>query len=94
MSRAADNSRVSADPPQTLAEAYHVVADYRPTRTAPLSEWLAYHQRCAAWYAELAEVDRGHHHEALAVAEEHRQLANKIKAQMAAQCPIGGEDGG
>lgn len=94
VSPAADDSHVSADPPQTLVEAYHAVADCRPARPAPLPEWLAYHQRCTAWYAEVAEVDRGHHHEALARAEQQRQLANKIKAQMSAQRPVGEENGG
>jgi hypothetical protein len=72
-----------------LADAQHAAADCRPQQTAPLSEWLTYHQRCAAWYAEVAEVDRGHHHEALAIAEQQRQLAKKIKAQMSAQPFIG-----
>jgi hypothetical protein len=68
------------------------VASRRPSLTAPLSEWLAYHQRSAAWYAEVAEIDRGHHHEALAMAEQHRELAKKIKTQMSAQRPSGQED--
>ncbi|MFZ0877530.1 MAG: AMED_5909 family protein, partial [Pseudonocardiaceae bacterium] len=29
---------------------------------------LAYYQRSAGWYAEVAEIDRGHHHEALYMA--------------------------
>ena len=31
-------------------------------------EWLAYYQRSAGWYAEIAEIDRGHYHEALYIA--------------------------
>jgi hypothetical protein len=79
------------DPPRTLAEAYHVLDRLRPRRRAPLSEWLAYHQRAAAWYAEVAEIDRGHHHEALAVAEEQRRLAQRITTQMSAQHRVGQE---
>jgi len=79
------------DPPTTLVEAQHAVASCRPSSTAPLWEWLAYHQRSAAWYAEVAEIDRGHHHEALAMAEQHRELANKIKTQISAQRPGGQE---
>jgi hypothetical protein len=69
------------------------VASCRPRQAAPLAEWLAYHQRAAAWYAEVAEIDRGHHHEALALAEEHRQLAKKIKARIPASRPVGEQEG-
>jgi hypothetical protein len=85
-------SPAEQDPPQTLAEAQHVVASCRPRQAAPLAEWLAYHQRCAAWYAEIAEIDRGHHHEALAMAERERQLAKEIKTQIHAQRPVGKKD--
>jgi hypothetical protein len=65
-----------------LADAHHAVARLRPRQTAPLTEWLAYHQRAAAWYAEIAEIDRGHHHEALFMAERERQLAKEIKTKI------------
>jgi hypothetical protein len=86
-------SPVEPDPPQTLAEAHHAMASYRPRQAAPPSEWLAYHQRCAAWYAEVAEIDRGHHHEALFMAEQQRQLAKDIKTQIPLQRPVGEEEG-
>jgi hypothetical protein len=79
------------DPPRTLAEANEVVAAVRPHRKAPLSEWLAYHQRAAAWYAEVAEIDRGHHHEALFMAEQERERVTDIKAQMSSQRPASEE---
>ena len=85
---------VELDPPQTLADAQHVVASSRPRQKAPLSEWLAHHQRAAAWYAEVADIDRGHHHEALAMAEEQRQFVMKIKAQIRVQRPVGEEEDG
>jgi len=85
---------VQADRPQTLADAQHVVASNRPRQKAPLSEWLAYHQHAAAYYAEVAEIDRGHHHEALAMAEEQRQLVMKIKTQIPLQRPVGEEEDG
>ena len=85
---------VHVDPPQTLADAQHVVASSRPRQKAPLSEWLAYHQRAAAYYAEVAEIDRGHHHEALAMADEQRQFAMKIKAQIPVQRPASEEEDG
>ena len=54
----------------------------RPGRKAPLGEWLAYYQRSAALYAEIAEIDRGHHHEALYMAEQARDSLNEIEAQI------------
>jgi hypothetical protein len=71
--------------PRTLAETHQAVDVIRPRQAAPLTEWLAYHQRCAAVYAEVAEIDRGHHHEALAMAERERELAKEIKAHIPAQ---------
>ncbi len=71
--------------PRTLADAQHAAANSRPQQKAPLTEWLAHHQRCAAWFAEVAEIDRGHHHEALALAERERQLIYEIKAKLASQ---------
>ena len=68
--------------PRTLAEAHEAVATIRPPQTAPLCEWLAYYQRSAAMYAEVAEIDRGHHHEALAIAEREHQLAKQIKTRI------------
>ena len=71
--------------PQTLVEAHEALARLRPARQAPLTEWLAYYQRSTAWYAEVAEIDRGHHHESLYWAEHERARAKEIKAQIAAQ---------
>ncbi len=71
------------DPPRTLADAHEAVAAIRPARSAPLGEWLAFHQRSAAVYAEVAEIDRGHHHEALFMAERERHRVTEIKTEMA-----------
>jgi hypothetical protein len=75
------------DLPRTLAEAHEAVARIRPRQKAPLTEWLAFHQRSTVMYAEVAEIDRGHHHEALAIAERERQRATEIKAEIHAQRP-------
>jgi hypothetical protein len=53
-----------------------------------LEQWLAYYQRSAALYAEIAEIDRGHHHEALYWAEHERERANEIKTQISTQLPV------
>ena len=75
--------------PRTLGEAHEELARIRPSRQASLAEWLAYYQRSAALYAEVAEIDRGHHHEALFMAERERQLLKEIKAQISSQQPVG-----
>ncbi|MGH3670275.1 MAG: AMED_5909 family protein [Pseudonocardiaceae bacterium] len=75
--------------PRTLAEAHEALAPLRPRQKAPLTEWLAYYQRSAAVYAEVAEIDRGHHHEALFMAERERQSMKEIKAQISSQRPVG-----
>ena len=80
-----------AKEPCTLAEAHHAVASIRPPQDAPLTEWLAYHQQSAAVYAEVAEIDRGHHHEALFMAERARQSVKEIKAQISSRCSTGEE---
>jgi len=79
------------EPPRTLAEAHEALAGVRPARMAPLSEWLVYHQRAAAVYAEVAEIDRGHHHELLFMAERERQLLTEVKARISAERSAGEE---
>lgn len=74
--------------PCTLAEAHEAAATIRPRQAALLIEWLAYHHRSAAIYAEVAEIDRGHHHEALFMAERERQRVKEIKTQISTQQPI------
>ena len=79
------------DPPRTLAETHEVLASIRPNRNAPPLDWLTYYQRSAAWYTEVAEIDRGHHHEALFMAERERQSAKEIKDRISLQRPAGEE---
>jgi hypothetical protein len=87
-------SPAERDPPRTLADAHHLAGSCRPRQAAPLSDWLAFHQRAAAWYAEVAEIDRGHHHEALFMAERQRQLAKELKTQISSQRSVSEEEGG
>ena len=68
--------------PRTLVEAHEVLARGRPGRQAPLAQWFAYYQRSAALYAEVAEIDRGHHHESLYWADQQRERLKEIEAQM------------
>jgi hypothetical protein len=68
--------------PQTLVAAHEALARIRPDRQAPLAQWLAYYQRSAVLYAEVAEIDRGHHHESLHWVDHQRERAKEIKAQI------------
>jgi hypothetical protein len=61
--------------PRTLMQAHHLLSRARPARTAPPKDWLAYYQHSAAVYAEVAETDRGHHHEALYWSARERRKA-------------------
>ena len=80
-----DKTAGQEEPPRTLADAHESLACIRPARQDPLGEWLAYYQRSSALYAEVAEIDRGHHHEALFMVERERQLMKEIKAQISSQ---------
>jgi hypothetical protein len=46
---------------------------------------LAYYHRAAALYAEIAEIDRGHHHEALYMAEQAWDSVTEIEAKIPLQ---------
>jgi hypothetical protein len=83
------NEAAEPKPPQTLIEADQALARLRPRQQAPLAEWLAYHRQAAAVYAEIAEIDRGHHHEALFMAEHELKRAQEIAAQVSTQRPVG-----
>jgi hypothetical protein len=51
--------------PKTLQNAHDVVTERRPPEDAKPSEWLAFRLGNARLYKAIADVDRGHHHEAL-----------------------------
>lgn len=76
------NSATESVMPQTLVEAHAMLARIQPAQQAPLAEWLAYYQRSTALYAEIAEIDRGHHHESLYWADHESERAKEIKAQI------------
>jgi hypothetical protein len=68
--------------PRTLVEAHEALARIRPRRQAPPAEWLAYYQRSTDLYTEIAEIDRGRHHESLYWADHERERAKEIEAQI------------
>ena len=74
-------------PLRALMQAHEELVRSRPGGDASLVVWLAYYQRSAALYAEIAEIDRGHHHEALYMAEQAQDSVKEIEAQIPLQRP-------
>jgi hypothetical protein len=67
---------VAKTEPKTLRDAHEVVMERRPPNGASPSVWLASRLGNARLYTAIADVDRGHHHEALYWAGyEERQAA-------------------
>jgi hypothetical protein len=61
--------------PSSLEQAHEVLSKTRPGTDSERASWAAYHERAALVYAEIAEVDRAHHHEALVFASLARRYA-------------------
>lgn len=80
----ANNAKGNAtpQPPRTLMDAHNALVKIRPKSTAPLEQWRAYYERSAALYAEIAEIDRGHHHEALYWADRERRSVEEITSRI------------
>lgn len=68
--------------PQTLMQAHDLLVRMRPNRGASAATWLTYYRRSAAIYAEVAEIDRGHHHEALYWVSRERAKAEELQAEL------------
>lgn len=67
--------------PVQLKQAHEVLSRERPVAGAEPEMWLTYYRRSAAVYAEVAEIDRGHHHEALYWASREERKAREIAEQ-------------
>ena len=68
--------------PRTLKEIHELLMRQRPREGAPLPVWLEYRQRSAKLYAQIADIDRFHHHEARYWAELEQETAKNIAAQI------------
>ncbi|MFI9010296.1 AMED_5909 family protein [Actinosynnema sp. NPDC053489] len=62
----------------TLKEAHEVLGGLVPSPDAAPSRWRGFYLRSAQVYARVAEVDRGHHHEALYWAKRERERSEAI----------------
>jgi hypothetical protein len=79
----------SGKEPVTLMQVHELMVRERPRRDAPKEVWLAYYRRSAGLYEEVADIDRGHHHEALYWARWERKRAD----QLASDAKIGPDHG-
>lgn len=65
----------------TLWTAHQMLSAARPAKDAARKEWLGYYRQSARIYAEVAEIDRGHHHEALYWAARMERKAAELQEQ-------------
>jgi hypothetical protein len=65
--------------PTRLMQAHEVLSRERPAEAAKPETWLAYYRRSARVYATVAEIDRGHHHEALYWSSREERKAREIE---------------
>ena len=68
--------------PRTLRDAHEFAMDRRPAPDANPSVWLAFRQANARMYEKVADVDWGHHHEALYWADYERRQAGEVSSQI------------
>jgi hypothetical protein len=63
-------------------QAHEALVRIRPKSGASSAAWQAYYERSVALYQEIAEIDRGHHHEALYWAEREQRKAAEIATRI------------
>ncbi|MGH3862385.1 AMED_5909 family protein [Actinokineospora sp.] len=68
--------------PKTLSQTHELVMRFRPAYTASPAEWKAFREKAARLYTEIADIDRHHHHEAMAWATSEREKAAEIGRAM------------
>jgi hypothetical protein len=68
--------------PATLAQAHEALLKVRPSSNAPLTAWRLFRELAARVYTEVADIDRFHHHEALAWAGWERNKADGLRRRM------------
>ncbi|MGH3795253.1 MAG: AMED_5909 family protein [Pseudonocardiaceae bacterium] len=71
--------------PRTLIQAHEALVRIRPKGDASPEQWRVFYERSVALYLEIAEIDRGHHHEALYWAEREQLKADEFAARSNAE---------
>ncbi len=75
-------SKAKAATPTRLMQAHEVLSRERPSDVAGPEKWMAYYRRSAQVYATVAEIDRGHHHEALYWSSREERKAREIEDRL------------
>ncbi|MGH3795175.1 MAG: AMED_5909 family protein [Pseudonocardiaceae bacterium] len=78
---------VAPGKPRTLIQAHEALVRIRPKGDASPEQWRVFYERSVALYLEIAEIDRGHHHEALYWAEREQLKVNEIVVPTRAEEP-------
>lgn len=73
--------------PATLAEAKELLQQQRPKPYAEPLVWVAFHQRSAEVYGQVARVDLAHRYEAQAYAGQEIRRAREIEEQLSGDQP-------
>lgn len=68
--------------PTRLMQAHEVLSRERPAEGSAPGVWLAYYRHSAQVYATVAEIDRGHHHEALYWSSREERKAREIEDRL------------
>ncbi len=79
--------------PVLLVQAHELLSRERPAAEAQAVTWLAYYRRSAEVYATVAEIDRGHHHEALYWSSREARKAREIEDSLRAKPSRGAGSG-
>jgi hypothetical protein len=74
-------------------QAHEVLSSERPGEAAKPETWLAYYRRSAQVYATVAEIDRGHHHEALYWSSREERKARELEYRLRPRTRGGVSDG-
>jgi hypothetical protein len=77
----------------TLNDAHTALVKVMPAPDGPREEWRDYYLRSAEVYGRVAEIDRGHHHEALYWAKREREKGEEI-ARALSSGPVSDDGGG
>ena len=75
---------------RTLTAARELLHREWPGSNATTSALLAHHQRAAALFDQVAEIDPDHHHEALVLAQQERETVQALAEQISAADESGG----
>lgn len=77
-----DPARGQQKTPATLAEAHDVLWHQRPARDADPLVWVDFHRHSADVYAQTADVDIRHRHEAIQCAGMEIRKAREIEHRL------------